>query len=117
MRVNQGGADAGVSAGRDRQPVDDPKTATAVAARIRPPMHSARIRPRWHKVLGGLVVLSALAVVFINELELTVLPGSHNELYLVLSAAIAGFGMWWLGWFDDQRSSNPTDREAVRQRP
>ncbi len=80
MRTEQGGADAGVFARRDRQAVDQ-ESATAAPVRIRytPTTRSTRFRRRWHKVLGGLTVLAALAVVIINELELTVLPGSRSS--------------------------------------
>lgn len=81
-----------------------------------PPIRSTRFRPTWHKVVGTLIIASAVAVMIVNELELTLLPGSHSEAYLFLSAAVAGYGMWWLGWFDDGRQLGPTDRDAGRRR-
>ena len=90
--------------------------ATPAPGRSTPTIRSTRYRPRWHTVVGALILVSAVAVVIVNELELTVLPGSHSEAYLFLSAAVAGYGMWWLGWFDDGRSLGPTDRDAVRRR-
>ena len=81
-----------------------------------PPRRSTRFRPTWHKVVGTLILAAAVAVVIVNELELTLLPGSHSEAYLFLSATVAGYGMWWLGWFDDGRQLGPTDRDALRRR-
>ena len=102
MRVKYGGA--GDLARRDRDSVGQESTAAAFApVRYSSPLRSTRFRPGWHKILGGLVLVSALAVAIVNELQLTLLPGSHNELYLVLSAGLAGLGTWWLGWFDDGR--------------
>jgi hypothetical protein len=30
----------------------------------------------------------------------TLLPGGHNELYLVLGITVAGSSLWWFGWMD-----------------
>lgn len=84
--------------------------------RSTPPIRSTRFRPRWHKVVGTLILISAVAVVIVNELELTLLPGAHTEAYLFLGAAVAGYGMWLLGWFDDGTPLSPTDRHTVRRR-
>ena len=61
-----------------------------------PPRNSARARPAWRNVLGALILCAALTIAILNELR--VLPGGHNELYLVSSAAVGGFGIWWLDW-------------------
>lgn len=90
--------------------------ASPTPVRYSPPIRSTKFRPRWHKVVGTLILVSAVAVVIVNELELTLLPGAHSEAYLFLSAAVAGYGMWWLGWFDDGRPLGPTDRDAVGRR-
>ena len=61
-----------------------------------PSMNAAKLRRRWQKRLGALILCAAIVIAILNELR--VLPGGHNELYLALSAAVCGFGLWWLGW-------------------
>lgn len=67
-----------------------------------------RFRPTWHKWLGaGLLVLGA-ALLVLNDLmmlqpSLLLLPGGHNELYLIAAVLIAGYSTWFFGWFDRTR--------------
>lgn len=61
-----------------------------------PPISSAKNRRRWQKRIGTLILCTAIVIAVLNELR--VLPGGHNELYLAFSAAVCGFGIWWLGW-------------------
>jgi hypothetical protein len=61
------------------------------------------LRPVWHKVIGGSLVLTGFVLFVLNDLEwfdVHVLPGGHNELYAVLSFLIAGSSAWWFGLFD-----------------
>ena len=60
------------------------------------PIDSAKLRRRSQKSVGALILCAAIAIAILNELR--VLPGGHNELYLAFSAAVCGFGIWWLGW-------------------
>jgi hypothetical protein len=32
-----------------------------------------------------------------------VLPGGHNEFYLLIGMAAAGYSTWWFGWFDRKK--------------
>ena len=61
-----------------------------------PPRNSAGARPASRNVLGALILSAALTIAILNEFR--VLPGGHNELYLVSSVAVGGFGIWWLDW-------------------
>lgn len=63
------------------------------------------MRPGWHRIMGWVGVVLGVAVVATNDLMLmtshvAVLPGGHNELYLVLGIGIAGGATWFLGLFD-----------------
>ena len=67
------------------------------------PNRPFRIRPDWHKPLGWVIVALGLVVAVVNDLELfgiNLMPGGHNELYLLLALVIAGGGTWFLGLFD-----------------
>lgn len=75
--------------------------------RYTPPIKSVRFRPGWHKALGaGLVVIGA-AVAVLNDVmllqQVTLLPGGHNEFYLILGLCVVGYSTWWFGWFDRER--------------
>jgi hypothetical protein len=79
----------------------------AASSRYTPPVKSFRFRPGWHKTVGALFVVLGLAVVILNDAMLgnsvTLLPGGHSELYLVLGVMIAGYGTRWFGWFDREK--------------
>jgi hypothetical protein len=67
-----------------------------------------RYRPEWHKIVGALILVLGLAVIVLNDVMLlgasrSLLPGGHNELYLILGVVIAGYSTWWFGWFDRER--------------
>lgn len=67
------------------------------------PPKVVRIRPTSHKFLGWALVAVGLIVAVMNDLAYigtNVMPGGHNELYLLAAIAIAGFGSRWLGIFD-----------------
>lgn len=49
-------------------------------------------------MLGGVAVIIANDAMFF--VEGTLLPGGHNELYLLLGLAVAGAFTWFLGFFD-----------------
>ena len=94
----------------NRRPSHDARqTAGAAApgpsARYTPPTPQYRVRPAWHRFAGWFGVALGIVVAAVNDLmlmgeDLTLLPGGHNELYLLLGIAIAGASTWFLGLFD-----------------
>lgn len=75
------------------------------SARYTPSRPAFRIRPTAHKVLGWSLVALGIVIAVLNDVQwassrLTLLPGGHSELYLMLALAVAAFGAWWLGLFD-----------------
>lgn len=80
-------------------------TAPEASARYTPPTPQYRLRPRWHRVAGWLGVALGIVIAATNDLmlmgdDLTLLPGGHNELYLLLGIGVAGASTWFLGLFD-----------------
>ncbi len=78
-------------------------TGRPASSRHTPPRPPPRFRPGWHRVLGWLIVVFGVGVAVVNDLEFVgvgLMPGGHNELYLILAIAIAGGGTWFLGLFD-----------------
>lgn len=85
-----------------------PTPLPAPSRRYTPPPKSFRFRPTWHKALGFGLLVAGLALAVVNDVMLlqpstTLLPGGHNELYLIVGIAVAGYSTWWFGWFDRQR--------------
>lgn len=83
-----------------RSEVDPPRPSRYTAPKV-----DVTVRPRWHRWTGWLVVVAAVAVGALNDVMLmgeglTLLPGGHSELYLLLAFAIAVFGTRFLGLFD-----------------
>lgn len=80
---------------------------TPASRRYTPPIRSVRVRPGWHKAVGFALVLVGLTVIVLNDVMrgggVRLLPGGHSELYLALGLVIAGYSMWWFGWFDRER--------------
>lgn len=76
----------------------------APSRRYTPPQQrSFRFRPSWHKPLGWGIVLLGITIAVVNDLtyfDIRVMPGGHNELYLLLALLVAGGGTWFLGLFD-----------------
>lgn len=75
------------------------------SARYTPPTQQYRLRPGWHRVAGWLGVALGVVIAAMNDLmlmgdDLSLLPGGHNELYLLLGIAVAGSSTWFLGLFD-----------------
>ena len=73
--------------------------------RYTPPTPKYRIRPRWHRLAGWLGVIAGVAIAVANDAmlfsdNLTLLPGGHQELYLLAGIAVAGSSTWFLGLFD-----------------
>lgn len=99
-------ASPSMPSGRANRPERGPAT-PAASSRYTPPLKSVRWRPGWHKSIGALVLIVGLIVVILNEVMLgnsiTLLPGGHSELYLVLGVVIAGYSTWWFGWFDREK--------------
>lgn len=81
-----------------------PADAAAPSARYIPPINNrGPFRPTWHKVTGALLILVGVSVFVLNDAEwfgIHVMPGGHNELYVVLGIAVAAASTWWFGWFD-----------------
>ena len=79
----------------------------AASSRYTPPIKSVRFRPGWHRTVGVLILILGLAVVILNDAMLgnsiTLLPGGHSELYLMLGVVVAGYSTWWFGWFDREK--------------
>jgi len=91
--------------GRSLAKQPTPRAAPAESSRYTPPVKHFRFRPTWHRVIGVVVLLLGVAVIALNEVMLlqrseTLLPGGHNELYLLLGVIVAGSSLWWFGWFD-----------------
>ena len=86
----------------DRGPV-----APSASSRYTPPIKSAMLRPDWHKTVGMLILSFGIAIIVLNEVMLlnsiTLLPGGHSELYLVLGVVVAGYATRWFGWFDREQ--------------
>lgn len=79
--------------------------APEASARFTPAKPNYRLRPRWHRLAGWFGVILGIAIVAVNDLmliaeDLALLPGGHNELYLLLGLAVAGSSTWFLGLFD-----------------
>lgn len=78
------------------------------SSRYTPPIKSVRFRPDWHKAVGFVLLAIGISVVVLNDIVLlgapvTLLPGGHSELYLILGVIIAGYSTWWFGWFDREK--------------
>ena len=72
------------------------------SARYTPPAGpQVRTRPGWHKVVGALQIVAGVALVVLHYgLGVQVLPGGHNDGWLVFGILVAAGGTWWLGLFD-----------------
>ena len=71
------------------------KTATA-QKKLYPPYRE------WHRPLGWLLVAFGVLIVIVNDLafvDINIMPGGHNELYLLLGVAVGGGGSYFLGAF------------------
>lgn len=89
----------------DGRPTAGAPSTPAASARYTPPTPQYRVRPAWHRIAGWFGVALGIIVAAVNDLmlmgdDLTLLPGGHNELYLLLGIAIAGSSTWFLGLFD-----------------
>lgn len=92
----------------DRRIEARPRASPAPSNRYTPPKKSFRFRPGWHKLLGFALLFVGIALAAVNDAmllqpSLTMLPGGHNELYLLAGVVIAGVSTWWFGWFDRRR--------------
>lgn len=65
-----------------------------------------RLRPTWHKWAGAALLTLGIALLVVNDLMMLqptlprLLPGGHNEAYLLAAVVIAGYSTWFFGWFD-----------------
>lgn len=91
-------------AGQDKPPRtrrDSPEA----SARYTPRTPDYRTRPGWHRLAGWAAVALGVIIVVVNDIELvakdvSITPGGHSELYLLLGVAVAVVGAWFLGAFD-----------------
>ena len=94
---------------RHKPAVETGVSTPAPTNRYTPPRRpTVRLRPGWHKTLGLALVVGGFTIVILNILmgggsDLVLLPGGHNELYLLLGLTMAASSMWWFGWFDRER--------------
>lgn len=80
-------------------------TGPEASARYTPPTPAYRVRPRWHRLAGWAGIVLGVVVAALNDVMLmgenvTLLPGGHSELYLMLGIAVAAGATWFLGLFD-----------------
>lgn len=84
-----------------------PRQAPAASSRYTPPIKSIRFRPESHRWIGFGFLILGIAIAIANEAMLgndfTLLPGGHSEFYLLLGILVAGYSMWWFGWFDREK--------------
>ena len=90
---------------RARSVDDEVRPAPVASSRYTPKQPTYRLRPGWHRWAGWLGVALGVGMAASNDLmlmtsHLTLLPGGHNELYLLLGIAIAAASTWFLGLFD-----------------
>ncbi len=59
-------------------------------------------RPRWNKPAGWALIAAGVLIAIVNDVayfSTGILPGGHNELYLILGLLIGVFGAYLLGVF------------------
>lgn len=83
---------------RAERPVPAP-TARTTPRRLPP------LRPGWHRWVGWPLIVFGVLVAVLNDAMLfrqglTLLPGGHMELYLLLGLTLVGVGTWFLGVYD-----------------
>ena len=72
-------------------------------SRYTAPRRAFRIRPRWHKAIGAVLVTGGVTLVVLNYVDYSganLLPGGHQDGYFILGAMIALLSAWWFGLFD-----------------
>lgn len=81
----------------------------ASSTRYTAPQRTVRIRPAWHKAIACVLLVLGVVSARLNDAMLLggvptwLLPGGHNEAYLMLGIAAAVSSTWWFGWFDRTR--------------
>lgn len=89
-----------------RAPPTSQRDAVARPSRAAHRKSAVRVRPRWHKVTAVALLILGILVIVANDAMLlggvptTLLPGGHNEAYLLLGVILAAVSTWWFGWFD-----------------
>lgn len=82
---------------RDVRPRSNPRQGPQVAAAPKKPS-----RPPRNKPAGWALVAAGLGLAIVNDaeyLDIGILPGGHNELYLILGLLICALGAYLLGAF------------------
>ena len=82
-----------------------PRAVPDASLRYTPRTPSFRVRPRWHRLAGWLGIVFGIGIAVANDAmllgdKLTLLPGGHTELYLILGLGIGAAATWFLGLFD-----------------
>ena len=93
-----------VQSGRVTRPAQ-PETPPEASARYTPKKPTYRLRPRWHRLAGWVGVVLGIAVIIANDAmliaqNLSLLPGGHTEVYLLVGLLVGGSSTWFLGLFD-----------------
>lgn len=90
--------------GRSGPAAQKPTQPPAASSRYTPSIKSVRLRPGWHKAVGVGFIVFGVTVIVLNDVmrvaDVTLLPGGHSELYLLLGIVIAAYSLKWFGWFD-----------------
>ncbi|MGH9030518.1 MAG: hypothetical protein ACRDZV_00180 [Acidimicrobiia bacterium] len=59
-----------------------------------------RVRPLWHKVVGGLAVLVGLALYFAGLFDVWGIDGAVELAVDAVALAVGSSSVWWWGAFD-----------------
>ena len=90
---------------RERDASTRPASTPAPSSRYTPKQPTYRLRPGWHRWAGWGGVGAGVAIAASNDAMLmtdglTLLPGGHSELYLLLGMGVVAGSTWFLGLFD-----------------
>jgi hypothetical protein len=102
--------------GRGREAPGDDLPTTGLSKRVAQPVSGRRgrfgyyagFRPRWHRWVGGGLVVAGIAIAVLNDAmwftDVTLLPFGHREFWLATGVAVSAWGPWFLGLFDPSMS-------------
>ena len=73
------------------------------------PTRRVRLRPRWHRALGGPGLAAGMVVIVLDvamlfDPSVPLLPFGPSALYLLSAVVVAGSSSWLLGLFDRGRT-------------
>jgi hypothetical protein len=73
----------------------------AVSSRYTPRQSSGYIfRPIWHKVIGGILLVSGLSLFVSCEADIGDIHAYGGHIWFLIGLAIAISSTWWFGLFD-----------------